>query len=223
MVHVDAIILTDSRDPTTTQLTIDTIYNSISSVNIVVMESGDLYPYHHINAYIKYSEKFNYNQSINVAMSLCLGNWVIISNDDVTYHPNWFNEIMDVHKERSDIESFSPRDTVLHKIWFPHLFPNKETYQEGYKVTELLQGWCIVIKRTAFDKIMPLDEQFDMYYQDNDFAESLKQKGIKHALVKNAKADHQQTHTIGLPYSEDKIKKSAEDEHKFRTKWNIWI
>jgi GT2 family glycosyltransferase len=102
------------------------------------------------------------------------------------------------------------------------LFPNKETYHEGHSVTELLQGWCIVIKRTALYKIMPLDEQFDMYYQDNDLAECLKEKGIKHALVKKAKADHQQTHTIGLPYSEEKIKKSAEDEQKFRTKWNIW-
>lgn len=220
--NVDVIILTDSRDPVTTQLTIDTLYNSIAGVNIIVMESGDDYFYYNVNAYIKYSEKFNYNQSINIAMSMCLGDWVIISNDDVRYHPSWFDEIMDVHDERPDIESFSPRDTVLHKIWFSHLFPNMETYHEGYKVTELLQGWCIVIKRSALKKIMPLDEQFDMYYQDNDFAECLKQKGIKHALVKNAKADHQQTHTIGLPYSEEKIKKSAEDEHKFRTKWNIW-
>ncbi len=95
--NVDVIILTDSRDPITTQLTIDTLYNSIAGVNIIVMESGDDYPYHNVNAYIKYTEKFNYNQSINVAMSLCLGDWTIISNDDVRYHPNWFDEIMDVH------------------------------------------------------------------------------------------------------------------------------
>jgi GT2 family glycosyltransferase len=89
-------------------------------------------------------------------------------------------------------------------------------------VTELFQGWSVLIKREALNKIAPLDEQFDMYYQDNDFAECLKKKKIRHALVRASKADHKNTHTIGLPYSEEKIKKSAEDEQKFRTKWNIW-
>jgi len=41
MAHVDAIILTDSKDPSTTRLTIDTLYKSIPGVNIIVMESGD--------------------------------------------------------------------------------------------------------------------------------------------------------------------------------------
>lgn len=220
--NVDAIILTDSVDPITTQKTINSLYSSIENVEFVVMESTGMHNYNHVNSYIKFGGSFNYNQSINRAINMCSAEWIIISNDDVMYHHNWFDEIMNVHKERPDIESFSPRDTILHKIWFPHLFSNMETYQEGYKVTELLQGWCIVIKRTALEKIMPLDEQFDMYYQDNDFAECLKQKGIKHALVRKAKADHQQTHTIGMPYSDEKIKKSIEDEIKFRTKWDIW-
>jgi len=70
-------------------------------------------------------------------------------------------------------------------VWFPHLFANKETHQEGSRVTELFQGWSVLLKREALEKVAPLDEQFDMYYQDNDLAQCLKKKKIKHALVKS--------------------------------------
>jgi hypothetical protein len=219
---IDAIILTDSRDVEMTQRTIDSIKSGVDVNIILVCKREDYKIYKGVGTYVVVKEKFNYNRFINHALEYVTKDWVLISNDDVNYHPNWFNAIMKVHEQHPEIESFSPRDTVLHKIWFPHLFTNKETHHEGYQVTELFQGWSVLIKRTAFNKITPLDEQFDMYYQDNDFGECLKEKGIKHALVRNAKADHKNTHTIGMPYSEEKIKKSAEDEHKFRTKWKIW-
>ncbi len=219
---VDAIILTDSRDIEMTQRTIDSV-KSAGDVNVILVSKREDYRiYRGVGVYVVIKERFNYNRFINHALEHVSNDWVLISNDDVNYHPDWFNAMMKVHEQHPEIESFSPRDTVLHKIWFPHLFSNKETYQEGYNVTELFQGWSVLLKRTVLYKIFPLDEQFDMYYQDNDLAECLKEKGIRHALVKDAKADHKNTHTIGLPYSEEKIKKSAEDELKFRTKWNIW-
>ena len=219
---VDAIILTDSRDPKMTQRTIHSVKMGADVSVILVCKREDYLIYEGVDTYVVIKEAFNYNRFVNKALEYVKNDWVLISNDDVNYHPNWFNEMMKVHEEHPEIESFSPRDTVLHKIWFPHLFPYKETFHEGYQVTELFQGWSVLIKREALNKIAPLDEQFDMYYQDNDLAECLKKEGIKHALVKDSIADHKNTHTIGLPYSEEKIKKSAEDEQKFRTKWNIW-
>ena len=220
--NVDAIILTDSRDPEMTQRTIDSVKKGGNVSVILVSKREDYRIYKGVTTYIVIKESFNYNRFVNQALHYATNEWVLISNDDVSYHPDWLSEMMKVHEEHPRIESFSPRDTVLHKIWFPYLFPNKETFQEGYRVTELFQGWSVLIKREALNKITPLDEQFDMYYQDNDFAECLKKKKIRHALVRASKADHKNTHTIGLPYSEEKIKKSAEDEQKFRTKWNIW-
>jgi GT2 family glycosyltransferase len=88
-------------------------------------------------------------------------------------------------------------------------------------VSEALMGWCIVIKKTALNKILPFDEQFDMYYQDNDYSEVIKSKDIKHALVRNSIAVHRGT--VRVEDVSDEVKKKAqEDEMKFRTKWNIW-
>jgi len=82
-------------------------------------------------------------------------------------------------------------------------------------------GWCIVIKKTALDKIVPFDEQFDMYYQDNDYAELIKKEGIKHAIVRHSIAVHRGTVRVES-LSDEVKKKNEEDELKFRTKWNIW-
>jgi glycosyltransferase involved in cell wall biosynthesis len=219
---IDVIILTDSRDPEMTQRTIDSV-KSAGDVNVIlVCKREDYKIYRGIGVYVVIKEAFNYNRFINHALEYISNDWVLISNDDVLYHPDWFNEMMKVHEQHPKIESFSPRDTVLHKVWFPHLFTNKETHHEGYQVTELFQGWSVLIKREALERVIPLDEQFDMYYQDNDLAQCLKKKKVRHALVKDSIADHKNTHTIGMPMSEEKIEKLAEDELKFRNKWNIW-
>ena len=80
-------------------------------------------------------------------------------------------------------------------------------------------GWCLVIKKESLDKIVPFDELFDMYYQDNDYAMLLQQNGIKHALVRNSIACHLET--VNIPkMTEQKLKKMSIDELKFRKKWN---
>jgi hypothetical protein len=73
----------------------------------------------------------------------------------------------------------------------------------------------------AFKEICPFDELFDMYYQDNDYAETIKSKGIKHALVKNSIVSHYNTLNIRVLEVTAKPK-MEEDEQKFRNKWKIY-
>ena len=51
-------------------------------------------------------------------------------------------------------------------------------------------GWCIVANREVFPKIGFLDEMFDFYYADNDYAMTLKYNNVKHALVCNSHVNH---------------------------------
>jgi GT2 family glycosyltransferase len=80
-------------------------------------------------------------------------------------------------------------------------------------------GWSFAIKREVLEKLIPLDEDFDMYYQDNDLVERLKLLGVKHALVRNSIAVHYETNSVGK-IDESKRAKMSEDEIKFRKKWN---
>ncbi len=168
-------------------------------------------------------EDFNYNRSINKALEATQYDWVVISNNDVGYEKNWFTEIMEIRKKRPDIDSFSPKDPMLYMKYFDwHFIESKDDYFESYKVSEAVMGWSLVMNRSVIDKISPFDEQFDMYYQDNDYAMMLEKHSIKHALVKNSIACHLGTLSIGEEkHNQKKMDKLNEGYLKFMKKWKI--
>lgn len=227
---VDVIILTNSREDRNKKIAERCILSLHDSekdyqFNVILVESGpDEFRYYKnmVGKYIVPREKFNYNRFLNMAFKHCSADWVVISNNDVGYEKGWFTEMMNVHKERPDIESFSPKDPMFYMLYFDwHFLQSPDTYFESYRVSEGIMGWCIVIKKTALDKITPFDEQFDMYYQDNDYAEMIKSKGIKHAVVRHSIAVHHGTVRV-KDVTEYVKAKTKEDEIKFRTKWNLW-
>jgi len=226
--NVDVIILTNSNSNqavSMTKRTILSMQDSEADINFKVhlVESGinmatEYTPI--VEAYMQPTGRFNYNRFLNIALRMCNEDWVVISNNDVGYEKGWFTEIMKVHQMRPDIHSFSPKDPVLYMKYFDwHFIQSPDLYFEDYSVSEAVMGWCLVIKRESLDKILPFDEQFDMYYQDNDYVEMLKLHGIKHALVRHSIACHYQTINI-QELTESKIIKMQEDELKFRKKWN---
>ena len=106
-------------------------------------------------------------------------------------------------------------------FWGDTFLGTNDMYIQDYQVSKFLMGWSLVVKKSAFDKVLPFDEQFDMYYQDNDYAEVLKLNGIKHALVRRSIASHY--NTLSAKIIKDEIKsKMKEDELKFRNKWKIY-
>lgn len=228
MIDVDVIILTKSFSRDSIMMTKRTIISMQEAekdykFHFHLVESGiNLHrQYSHlVDNYLFMDEDFNYNKFINSALKHIKYDWVVISNNDVGYEKNWFSEIMEVYMERPDIESFSPKDPMLYLKYFNwHFIETKYKYFQSYKVSEALMGWSLVIKRNALDKITPFDEQFDMYYQDNDYAMMLQKNNIKHALVRNSIACHLGTLEVDN-ISEEKKKKMEEDFLKFTKKWN---
>jgi GT2 family glycosyltransferase len=226
---IDVIILTNTKTEKNLTMTLRTIYTLRDSevgykFNVHLVESGDDHTKDYFETgivanYIKPNEPFNYNKFINIAMDYVTSDWVIISNNDVGYEKNWLSEIMIINKERPDIHSFSPRDPALYIKYFDwHFINSPSKYFEEYTVHEALMGWCLVVKKEALDKIGPFDEQFDMYYQDNDYARMLIKHGIKHALVKDSIVCHLKSVNISK-LSPENIKKMEEDKIKFKRKW----
>jgi len=224
---VDAIILTNSNTEKAIRSTKRTMYTLRDSetdykFNIHLVESGPdaTNEYKHlVTNYINPNESFNYNRFINYTLDNLQGEWVIISNNDVGYEKGWFTEIIKIYNERPDIQSFSPKDPMLYMKYYDwHFIDSKNDYFESYLVTEAIVGWCIVIKKTALDKIIPFDEQFDMYYQDNDYARMIESKGIKHALVRHSIVTHLNTASI-VKLDKAKMDKMQIDKIKFEKKW----
>ena len=225
---IDVICLTNTLSVGTYELTCRTLFtlrhmDQSHKFNIILMESGNPWDYSNfVDKYIVSTEPFGYNKYINLASKHCVNDWVVIVNNDLLFEKNWFSEIVNVHEKRPDIESFTPKDPILYAKYYDHHFMfEDDEYAESYNVTEFLGGWCIVMTKRVFDLVCPWDEDFDMYYQDNDYAKVIESKGIKHALVRHSIVSHiKSLDMLKIDYSDEVIAKMKDGEQKFIKKWN---
>lgn len=133
-------------------------------------------------------EEFNFHKFLNIGIEQANGDYYILSNNDVVFDIEWLAELIAVSKENPRLKSFSPYDKGSNKLSKQLIMGNN--YIEGYEIQKHLTGWCIITHKTIFNKLKKLDETFNFYYADFDYALSLQKINIKHALVTKAKVKH---------------------------------
>lgn len=157
--------------------------------NIIVVESGDKIVDLGQNKTVKYdSEIFCYNHALNLGLKASNNSWVVLANNDLIFKKDWMHEIIIARNMCPTIESFSPWNDMWN--WHPRVFPNCELdIIEGYRIGAEIAGWCIVARRSIFDRVQ-LSERVRFWYSDNVYADELVKHGIKHALITRSKVDH---------------------------------
>ena len=159
--------------------------------NVMVIESGVIVDCGQ-DLTIKYNmyggPQFCYNHALNLGINESENEWVVLINNDLIFRNTWMSEIIEAYNERPDIESFSPWNDMWD--WHSRMFDiNSTNIIEGYNIGRELCGWCIIARRSIFDKFS-LSERVNFWYSDNVYADSLREFGIKHALVISSKVDH---------------------------------
>ncbi len=194
--HVDVIMLSNTVSEAIHEMTchaIDTLCRSEDSFRFAVhlVESnrrihrqGFVYP--EVDLIVP-KERFRYNRFLNLGLLNCRHEWIVVSNNDVEFTEGWFSALMRVHEKHPDILSFSPWEPVWHPA--RNLDPDKE-YILGHRGTREVAGWCLVMHRSVVEECELFDEQFEFWYQDHDYAMTLKKHGIKHALVPGSIVHH---------------------------------
>jgi glycosyltransferase involved in cell wall biosynthesis len=178
-VEVDILIIAASKNEElikTTQKAIDTCGKRF---NIYVIETHKYHKYKGAKV-LKYIEKsFNYNGCINYGLSQTSSPIVGVFNNDVEFKKDWFRHLKHALKE---FDSVSPRCE----------YSNKFTHGiiEGYELRKHLNGWAIVFNRSIVNKIGGFDESVSFWRSDDLYAEQIKAKGIKHALVCESVVNH---------------------------------
>jgi len=131
---------------------------------------------------------FNYNKFLNIAFNHIDSkeDKLAVSNNDVVYEPECFDHL---DKALSVYDSVSPTTRQI---------KSKESFTEGFDVEKIVMGWCIAMNKYVQKQIGSFDEKFSFWYQDNDYANTLKKLNLKHARVNNAYALHkyQQSHKL---------------------------
>jgi GT2 family glycosyltransferase len=127
--------------------------------------------------------------------------------------------------EDHNLDSASPKSPTeqigINPQWeMKHRYTPITKVVEGFDVAYTFCGWCWVIKKDVREWLFPVDEQFSFFFNDNDVAMHLKEKGCKHALVAGSLVSHfgQKSHKV-LHDTGEYMKHTFGLEKNFRAKW----
>lgn len=187
---VDVIILSKSlnmMDKRMTQLAVDTCFNGSNGlpVNIIVIESGLRQMTYRNATTLHKQDKFNYNAFANFGASRGSAEWIMISNNDVTFNDGWLhhliaagNDVVSPH-EPKDPRQIDITENTLGDVCGKHF-----------------SGWCFMIKRSLWEDIKGFDEDVDFWCSDNVVIEQVKAEGVMPMIVKNSLVNHNASSTL---------------------------
>lgn len=165
--------------------------------------------------FIKADENLGFAKANNIGMTISKGRNLLILNPDVVFHNNIIKILSDYLDNNDDVGmvgpkvlnydgSFQqpclrgkpyPKDTLFHIVGLAKAFP-KNDYFNGYamwnadrdKINECwaLSGCCMMVKKSLFDQIGGMDEQFFMYQEETDWG--IRTKNVDKKVVYNPNA-----------------------------------
>lgn len=197
-----AIVLTKTSSEAIYKMTCDCITSLVKqansqffSVSIVIVESERDSPFTYPAAtrVIKPDEPFNFHRFLNIGIqSESMSDWYLLCNNDLLFLQNWLKEIELVIERRPDLGSLSPISPTCkeQKPYINCSSSHNGSFVLGYDRRKQLSGWCIMVKRETLEKIGGLDERFNFYFADDDYALSLRRLNILHALVTRSSVIH---------------------------------
>jgi hypothetical protein len=189
----DLIIISRSSDDRlkkVTQNCINSARKDNSDLNIIIVETFQLWDYENVNEIILYEGEFNYNKALNLGLKSAKGDIYILANNDIQFYEGWSqigSEMLNNGFDSASALSNDERQKGLKRgRWI----------YEGYLIGVHLTGWCIFLTKECYKAIGKLNETFDFWYSDNVYADQLQAKGLKHGLFCNIRVDHLTSATL---------------------------
>jgi hypothetical protein len=187
----DLIIVTKSI-PILIQITKNCIKSARQDnveLNVIIIETGQPYKYD-ADKIIEYNGVFNYNRALNLGLKYAKSDIQILANNDIIFHRGW-SKIGDLMQANEYLSASAMSNATQYRRFKKGMFA-----YEGYRIGFEMAGWCIFTQKKLWNKIKKLDERHTFWFSDNAYADQLKQKGIKHALICCVQVDHLESTTL---------------------------
>jgi GT2 family glycosyltransferase len=153
--------------------------------------------------------EFNYNRFANLGVLKGRAPWICIANNDLLFQRGWFHEMM---RPKADVMSpKNPGDKRQEDIRIP---------QKGFVNGRHFSGWCFVMKRSVWEKIGGLDEDFPFWCADNATVEQLRAAGIAPMLVPASQVRHLASMTLKTVDRTTHEELTINQVRKFNQKYN---
>jgi hypothetical protein len=163
------------------------------------------------------AEPFHYNQFLRYGFGQLTAPhapYLLISNNDVIFEANSVSRMIGALDEYHSVSPWCPGHHEPH-------FSLDQSHYEGYRTCLELCGWAIMFRRgiletVSFDELFPLD--FPFWFQDDYYGFQLQRHGLRHALVRDARAHHLFSQSHELVDSERLEKVTTEAARVFAEK-----
>jgi len=187
--------------------------------NVIVVESEkSLAPFQYTQTETIYpEEEFGYHRFMNLGIASSSSKYICLCNNDIRFHPKWATELLKAFNRYPNLSSVSPFCSVHH----PQMgFEYNNGLYDGYRIRYEVAGWCLFLKRDVLRITGKLDENYEFWCADNDYANTLDVLGLRHALVSSSVVDHLDSRTINARIADESKSITSNEFFYLEKKWN---
>ncbi|MDO4743134.1 MAG: glycosyltransferase family 2 protein, partial [bacterium] len=188
---------------------------------------------------VKYDNEFNYSLINNFGAKHANGEYlVLLNNDTEVITPEWIEEML-MYAQRSDVgivgaKLYYPDNTVQHGGVVVGLGGISGHTHRHVKSTEFgymgimyyahnlsaVTAACLMVKKSLFDQINGLDDEFAVAYNDVDFCLRIRELDKLIVLTPYAELYHYESKSRGYENTPAKQKRFAREIELFHKKWD---
>ena len=224
--------------------------STYQNYEIVIVENNSCepgtYPYYeelkreHPQVKVVYYEGgFNYSKINNFGAKNATGEYyILLNNDTEVITPNWMEQMLG-YCQREDVgivgaKLLYPDNTVQHcgvvvgvGGFAGHILTQSRMEDAGYfgrlqavADTSAVTAACLMIKKTSFDEVQGLDEEFTVALNDIDLCLKVRKTGKLVVMNPGVCLYHYESKSRGMEETPEKHERFKKEIRRFRTKWS---
>ncbi len=189
---------------------------------------------------VTYEGAFNYSRINNFGASFAEGEFLLLLNNDTqVITVNWMEELL-MYGQREDVGAVGAKlyyadKTIQHAGIVLGLGAHRTAGHTHYKVNienvgymgrlcyaqdvSAVTGACLLVRKSWYDRLGGLDEDFAVALNDVDFCLRLREKGLLNVFTPFAELYHFESKSRGLDDDGERAKRYDEESARFRQKW----
>ena len=189
---------------------------------------------------ITYEGEFNYSAVNNLGVKHATGEYILLLNNDTqVITVNWMEELL-MYAQRNDVGAvggklYYANKTIQHAsvvlglgahrtAGHTHYGQSRENL--GYmgrlcytQNVSAVTGACLMVKKSLYDEVGGLGEDFAISLNDVDFCLKLREKGYLNVFTPFAELFHFESISRGLDNQGEKAERYNKESEYFRNKW----
>lgn len=189
---------------------------------------------------VTYRGNFNYSAVNNLGAAYAKGEYLLLLNNDTeVITVNWMEELL-MYAQRADVGAVGAKlyygdKTIQHAGVVIGLGAHRTAGHTHYKQSRqnlgymgrlcyaqnvsAVTGACLLVKRSLYEEVGGLDEDFAISLNDVDLCLKLREKGYLNVFTPFAELFHYESVSRGLDDSGEKAERYNRESGRFREKW----